>query len=205
MRIERRVPPSVSVSLLSGVVSNNLPNILAYVRIGLTPIIMALVLLADEIPHGYGLAAALFTVAALTDFADGYLARRWSITTTLGAFLDSVADKVLVTGSLLVLIEVDRAWSWAAFIIIARELAVMGLRGVAALGNAKVPPSILGKSKAVLQFTAIGLAMVRLPETWGPFHLDEWVMLAAIVATIVSAWDYFKVYGSALRRTQAPV
>lgn len=178
----------------------NLPNLLAYIRIGLTPLVMALVLLSDDVEHAFGWAAAVFIVAAVTDFADGYLARRWKITTTLGAFLDSVADKVLVTGSLLVLIEVGRAWSWAAFVIIVRELAVMGLRGVAALSDhANVPPSIWGKAKALVQFTTIGFAMLRLSNEWGPFYLDEWLMLLAVAVTIVSAWDYFKHYGGALR------
>jgi CDP-diacylglycerol--glycerol-3-phosphate 3-phosphatidyltransferase len=178
----------------------NVPNLLAYIRIGLTPVVMALVLASESVEHAFGWAAVVFTVAAFTDFADGYLARRWEITTTLGAFLDSVADKVLVTGSLLVLIEVGRAWSWAAFIIIGRELAVMGLRSVAAMeDHAKVPPSIWGKTKAFFQFIAIGLAMLRLPDPWGPFYLDEWVMLIAVAVTLISAWDYFKHYGAALR------
>ncbi len=180
--------------------SMNLPNLLAYIRIAMTPIVMAVVLYAEDIPHGYGLAAALFTIAALTDFADGYIARRWEITTTLGAFLDSVADKILVVGSLLALIEIGRVWAWAAFIIIVRELAVMGLRSVAALeDHTKVPPSIWGKWKAAAQFVAIGLAMVRLTDPWGPFYLDQWVMLVAVGVTVVSAWDYFKHYGGALR------
>ncbi|HEX9853828.1 MAG TPA: CDP-diacylglycerol--glycerol-3-phosphate 3-phosphatidyltransferase [Acidimicrobiia bacterium] len=177
----------------------NVPNLLAYVRITLTPVVMAFVLLSRRIDHAFGLALLFFVAAALTDFADGYLARRWEITTTLGAFLDSVADKVLVTGSLLVLIEVGRAWSWAAFVIIGRELAVMGLRGVAALGRGKVPPSPLGKAKTITQFTAIGLAMVRSSSEIGPYFLDEWLMLVAVAATLLSAWDYFSKYGSALR------
>ncbi len=182
----------------------NVPNLLAYIRIGLTPVVMALVLLSDQIEHAFGWAAVVFIIAALTDFADGYLARRWEITTTLGAFLDSVADKMLVTGSLLVLIEVGRAWSWAAFIIIGRELAVMGLRGVAALEDrSNVPPSMWGKWKALVQFVTIGAAMLRLSETWGPFFLDEWLMLVAVAVTIISAWDYFSRFGSALRSRPA--
>ncbi len=176
----------------------NVPNWLALTRIVLTPFVMAFVLLSDQIDNAFGIAATLFTIAALTDFADGYLARRWEITTTLGAFLDSVADKVLVTGSLLVLIEVGRAWSWAAFIIIGRELAVMGLRGVAALESGKVPPSVWGKLKAFVQFLTIGLAMLRLGSEWGPLFLDEWMMLLAVAVTLLSAWDYFRHYGSAL-------
>ena len=182
----------------------NVPNLLAYVRIALTPVVMALVLLTEHVDHAFGLAAVFFTIAAVTDFADGYLARRWEITTTYGAFLDSVADKVLVTGSLLVLIEVQRAWSWAAFVIIVRELAVMGLRSVAALeASSKVPPSAWGKLKAASQFVAIGLAMLRPSNELGPYFLDEWAMLLAVVATIMSAWDYFSRFGTALRATTA--
>jgi len=177
----------------------NVPNWLAVLRIVLTPVVMTFVLLTGHIDGAFGIACVIFVIAALTDFADGYLARRWQITTTLGAFLDSVADKVLVTGSLLVLIEVGRAWSWAAFIIIGRELAVMGLRGVAALEKSAVPPSVWGKGKTFFQFTAIGLAMVRPSSEWGPYFLDEWVMLVAVLFTLISAWDYFRHYGSALR------
>ncbi|MGD2051322.1 MAG: CDP-diacylglycerol--glycerol-3-phosphate 3-phosphatidyltransferase [Acidimicrobiia bacterium] len=181
----------------------NVPNLLAYVRIGLTPVVMTFVLLSRDIEHAFGIALTVFIIAAVTDFVDGYLARRWEITTVLGAFLDSVADKLLVTGSLLVLIEVQRAWSWAAFVIIGRELAVMGLRGVAALGKSTVPPSFWGKWKATFQFTAIGLAMVRPASEWGPFFLDEWAMLVAVAATLLSAWDYFARYGSAFREARA--
>lgn len=177
----------------------NLPNFLALARILLTPVVMAFVLLSDQIENAFGIAVVIFVIAAVTDFADGYFARRWQITTTVGAFLDSVADKVLVTGTLLVLIEVGRAWSWAAFIIIGRELAVMALRGVAALEKSNVPPSVWGKAKTVTQFTALGLAMLRPAETLGPYFLDEWVMLLAVGATIISGWDYFKGYGRALR------
>lgn len=180
----------------------NVPNWLAVARIALTPVVMTFVLLSGRLDGAFGIACAIFTIAALTDFADGYLARRWKITTTLGAFLDSVADKVLVTGSLLVLIEVGRAWSWAAFIIIGRELAVMGLRGVAALESSAVPPSIWGKGKTFFQFLAIGLAMIRPASEWGPYFLDEWVMLVAVFFTLLSAWDYFRQYGSALRINQ---
>ncbi len=177
----------------------NVPNLLALLRIALTPVVMFFVLSTDRLDHAFGIAATVFAIAALTDMADGYLARRWEITTTLGAFLDSVADKVLVVGTLVALLEVGRAWAWAAFIIIVRELAVMGLRGVAALEKSKVPPSLWGKTKTVVQFLAIGFAMLRLSDEWGPLFFDEWLMVVAVVVTIVSAWDYFSRYGSALR------
>lgn len=175
----------------------NVPNILALARIIMTPLVMTFVLLSDQIDHAFGIALALFVPAALTDFADGYLARRWKITTVLGAFLDSVADKILVVGSLLVLIEVGRAWSWAAFIIIGREIAVMGLRAVAALEKSTVPPSFWGKSKTTFQFFAIGFALIRSGSEIGPFFLDEWLMLIAVFATVLSGWDYFRRYAGA--------
>jgi CDP-diacylglycerol--glycerol-3-phosphate 3-phosphatidyltransferase len=177
--------------------SLNVPNQLALARILLTPVVMTFVLLSEQIDHAFGIALVVFIPAALTDFADGYLARRWKLTTVLGAFLDSVADKILVVGSLLVLIEVGRAWSWAAFIIIGREIAVMGLRAVAALEKATVPPSFWGKSKTTFQFFAIGFALIRSDSEIGPFFLDEWVMLIAVFATVLSGWDYFRRYSSA--------
>lgn len=163
----------------------------------MTPVVMAFILLSEQIDHAFGIALALYIPTALTDFVDGYLARRWKITTVLGAFLDSVADKVLVVGTLLVLIEVGRAWSWAAFVIITREIAVMGLRAVVALDKSTVPPSFWGKSKAFFQFVAIGFAMIRSGSEIGPFFLDEWLMLVAVFATVLSGWDYFRRYASA--------
>ena len=97
-------------------------------RILLTPVIMAL-LLADVDPV---LTAALFAFAAATDWVDGYLARRWDVTTKLGSFLDTTADKLLVTGVLIALVAVERASPWVSLIIIGRELMVLGLRGVIA-------------------------------------------------------------------------
>ncbi len=177
----------------------NVPNILALTRVALTPVVMTFVLLSDRMEHAFGIALAVFIPAALTDFADGYLARRWKLTTVFGAFLDSVADKVLAVGSLLVLIEVGRAWSWAAFIIICREIAVMGLRAVAALEKATVPPSFWGKSKTTFQFFAIGFALIRPESELGPFFFDEWLMLVAVFATVLSGWDYFRRYWDAFK------
>lgn len=151
---------------------------------------MALVLADGGFDGAYGLAAAVFAIAALTDFVDGYLARRWQQTSVLGAFLDTTADKLLVAGTLLALVAVDRAWVWAAFLIVGREIAVMTLRGIVALEGAAVPPSIWGKSKASVQFLALFLAIVRLEDRWGPMYADEWAMTAAVVVTVASGVDY---------------
>ncbi|MBT8197047.1 MAG: CDP-diacylglycerol--glycerol-3-phosphate 3-phosphatidyltransferase [Acidimicrobiia bacterium] len=174
----------------------NLPNLLAYTRTAAAPVVLGLI-----IAEQYGVAVVVFTFAAVTDFADGYLARRWQVTTVLGAFLDSVADKALVTGALVALLQVNRMWAWAAFVIIIRELAVMALRGVAAMDKEAIPPSVWGKLKAVVQFVAIGSAMVRPVEQWGSFYPDEWLMLIAIGVTVASGVDYFVKAGRMLRST----
>lgn len=160
---------------------------------------MALVLANEQIDHAFGLATIVFAVAAVTDFFDGYLARRWQVTSAVGAFLDTVADKLLVTGTLFALVEVGRVWAWAAFVIVGREIAVMGLRGLAALDGIKVPPSVLGKAKANLQFLAIGLSMWRLPDEWGPLFFDQWLMLAAVAITVASGADYLARFRNVLR------
>ena len=162
--------------------------------------VMALVLLDGQFDGSYGWAAALFSVAAISDFFDGYLARRWQQSSKVGAWLDTIADKVLVTGVLFALVEVDRVWAWAAFIIVAREIAVMGLRGIVAIEGREVPASSLGKIKATVQFLAMGLAMLRLPDELGPLYLDEWVMLVAVALTIASAIDYFARFAVVVRR-----
>ena len=179
----------------------SIPNLLAVTRLILTPIVMVLILQAGDNTAMRITATVLFTIAALTDFADGYLARRWRITTTLGAFLDTVADKILVAGSLVALVEIGATSSWVAFIIIGREVAIMGLRSVAALDdNSTVPPSIWGKWKATIQFVAIGLAILALDVVIGPWRLDQWMMAIAVFFTFISAGDYFSRFRSVFSR-----
>lgn len=176
----------------------SIPNLLALLRLILTPIAMFLILQSPG-NRGYAIAATVvFVVAALTDFADGYLARRWRITTTLGAFLDTVADKVLVAGALIALVEIGTTSSWVAFIIIAREVSIMGLRSVAALDQSTVPPSIWGKSKAAIQFTAISVAILHLDIVVGPWRADQWLMGLAVIVTVISAGDYFSRFRAVL-------
>lgn len=182
----------------------SLPNLLATARILMTPAIMALVLAEGTIDNNFTYAVVLFVIAAVTDFLDGYFARRWNVTTVLGSFLDSTADKMLVTGTLLALIAVDRASVWVALIIIIREFAVMALRGMVALEGRIVKPSLWGKLKANVQFIAIGLAMIRAAEPWGPLYLDEWVMWLAAVVTIASGWQYIARFWSVVRPAERP-
>jgi CDP-diacylglycerol---glycerol-3-phosphate 3-phosphatidyltransferase len=174
-------------SLLSG---------LTYTRIVAVPAVMALILLGPDRKPAYTAAAVVFAVAATTDFADGYLARRWAVATKLGSFLDTTADKLLVAGALIALVDVDRASPWVAAIIIGRELLIMGLRGVVAAEGTVFPPSIWGKLKTNVQFVAIFLAILHLGEPLGPLRVDEWVMVAAAAITVMSAVEYVTRFSS---------
>ena len=170
-----------------------------YLRIVLTPIVMGLVLAGDRIEGAYALAGLLFAIAAITDFVDGRLARRWKQTTALGTFLDTTADKLLVSGVLVALVSVGRASAWIAFIIVGRELLILGLRGVvSATDGTVVAPSIWGKLKANVQFLAIFLAIVRWGDPIGPLYLDQYAMIAAAAVTVASAIEYLARYRGVL-------
>ena len=165
----------------------------------LVPPIVALILAAEHIDHAFGIAAALMAAAAFTDWLDGYLARRWEITTILGGFLDTIADKLLVAGTLFALTEVGRAWAWAGIVIVGREIAISGLRGIAAMDGVRVPPSIWGKWKATIQYAAIFMALLRTAEEYGGLHPDQWAMLVAVAVTILSGVEYFARFAKVLR------
>ena len=162
-------------------------------RIALTPVIMGLVLVGDggdETGDAALLAAVLFCVAAATDWVDGRLARRWQVTTKLGSFLDTTADKMLVSGVLIALLAAGRASPWIVGLIIGRELILMGVRGVIASEGDVMAPSMLGKLKTAIQFLAIALAIVRPGDPVGGLFIDEWAMLVAAAITVWSAADY---------------
>jgi len=164
-------------------------------RIVLAPVVMGLVLAGEdaEVP-----AAVLFAIAAATDYWDGRLARRWQVTTTLGSFLDTTADKLLVTGVLIALLGADRVSPWVVAIIVGRELIILGLRGAVAVDGAVMQPSIWGKLKTTIQFVAILLAILRPGGTIGGAYLDEWVMAVAAAVTVMSAVDYLQRFAPAL-------
>ena len=176
---------------------------LTLLRIALVPVVMGLILLDDGWRYAHALAAFVFAVAALTDFLDGYLARRWAVTTTLGSFLDTTADKLLVSGALVALVAVDRVSPWIAMVIIGRELVILGLRGIVAADGTVFAPSIWGKLKTNVQFVAIFLAIVRYPEPLGPLFVDEWAMLAAAAVTVVSGIEYLARFSSVLASSGA--
>jgi CDP-diacylglycerol--glycerol-3-phosphate 3-phosphatidyltransferase len=169
---------------------------LTSVRIALVPAVMGLILLEGDWRHAETVAGAVFAVAAVTDFVDGYLARRWTVTSSLGSFLDTTADKLLASGALIALVAIDRTSAWIAAVIVARELVILALRGVVATEGGKLEPSVWGKLKTNVQFLAILLAILRPGDPLGPFYLDEWAMLAAAVITVASAMEYLARFGS---------
>ena len=168
-------------------------------RIALIPVLLWLLVAEGRIERAAVLAAIVFLVASFTDFVDGYLARRWQQTTMLGNFLDTTADKLLVVGALLGLMAVDRVNVWVAFVVIAREVAVLGLRAIAAASNVVISASIWGKVKFNVQVVGITLAILRPDVLLGSLWLDEWAMLAVAVVSAASAVDYFARFGDLIR------
>ena len=168
-----------------------------WLRALLVPVIIALVLEAPRSDLARIVGTVIFTAAGFTDLLDGYLARRWRFQTALGGFLDTTADKLLVSGTLIALVQIGRVSTWIAFVIIGRELVLLALKGVAAAGGASVDPSSLGKWKATVQFIATGMAIARLGPKIGPLYLDGYAMLLAAVLTAVSAVDYLGRYRGA--------
>jgi len=164
------------------------------VRIVASPVILALLLGRD-----WTLAAIVFLVAAATDFVDGRLARRWQVATKLGSFLDTTADKLLVSTTLLGLLAMGRASAWVAFVIIAREFTVLGLRAAVAAGGAHLETSRFGKWKASVQFAAIAVAILRPHVLIDGAFLDQWLMVVVAVITAWSGIEYLRASADALR------
>ncbi len=164
------------------------------VRIVACPIIMGLL-----IGHDYTSAAVVFLIAAWTDWFDGRLARRWDVATKLGSFLDTTADKLLVSSAILALVYVHRASPWVALVIVGREFTILGLRAAVASGGSLFETSMLGKWKATAQFFAIALAMLRPDVTFAGAYIDQWVLAITAVITAWSGADYLIRSADALR------
>jgi CDP-diacylglycerol--glycerol-3-phosphate 3-phosphatidyltransferase len=167
------------------VIPLNVPNLLTVLRILAVPVLV--VALLDETPNGDTFAAVVFALAALTDGLDGYIARRRREETTFGKLMDPLADKLLIVAALVSLVSLDRIAAWAAMVIIARELAVTGLRAVAVERGVVISASWLGKAKTLLQVLAI-LALIWIDPTpvWA-----EVLLYVAVAVTVISGADYF--------------
>jgi CDP-diacylglycerol--glycerol-3-phosphate 3-phosphatidyltransferase len=163
----------------------NLPNALTMLRILAVPVIV--VALLGETPNGDALAAGVFALAALTDGLDGYFARSRDAVTTFGKLMDPLADKLLIVAALVSLVSLDRLAAWVAMVIIARELAVTGLRAAAVERGVVIAASPLGKLKTILQVAAV-IALIAADPS--PVWVDVLVYVA-VAMTVISGVDYF--------------
>ena len=168
------------------------PNILTACRFAIVPVL--LFMLQPGRGDMVALAAFfLFLAGALTDLADGYLARKYGIESVLGKLMDPLADKMLVATPLIMLIPLDRIPAWVSLLIIARELAVTGLRGLAAASGIVVSASGLGKIKSVFQYTALCILIFPLGLLPLPFlhDLGRIILYVSLLLTLWSGFDYF--------------
>ncbi|MFN5100139.1 MAG: CDP-diacylglycerol--glycerol-3-phosphate 3-phosphatidyltransferase [Burkholderiaceae bacterium] len=177
----------------------NIPILLTWLRVALIPLVVGVFFLPDHwmTLHDRGLSAtAIFIVAALTDWFDGYLARRWNQTSAFGAFLDPVADKLMVAGALLLLVQLGRTNAVIAFIIIGREIAISALREwMAHIGAAKsVAVSSLGKVKTAAQMVAIPMLLYGEPLLGflPTLLIGQRLLDAAAVLTLWSMFYYLR-------------
>jgi CDP-diacylglycerol--glycerol-3-phosphate 3-phosphatidyltransferase len=190
--------PAVAEPVRSGVGVTAIPNLLSLFRIGLVPVLVVLLAwgsLATRLT-----AAACFLVACITDFLDGWLARRHGITSALGQYLDPLADKLLVAAVMIMLAAIGPEQgvpAWMAVVIILREFAVTGLRGIASRGGVLLPAMELGKYKMIFEIFALQslLVLVRFPIPGTglvvDFHAAGMVFLwVALVLATWSAIDY---------------
>ena len=167
------------------------PNMVTLIRMGAIPVLVALLYLRG--PLWSWISGALFALASATDLLDGWLARRLKSVSVLGQYLDPVADKLLVSSMLIMLTALDRAPAWMAILIISREIAVTGMRAVAARRNFTVPSDMFGKSKTAIQMAAILLLILYYPM--GGFDPHVFGIYMLWVATAATAWSgiaYFR-------------
>jgi cardiolipin synthase len=173
----------------------NIPILLTWLRVALIPLVVGVYYLPpDWLPvRDQNLAATLvFIVAAITDWFDGYLARRWNQTSAFGAFLDPVADKLMVAGALLVLVELGRVSAVIAFIIVGREITISALREwMAEIGARKsVAVSSLGKIKTAVQMVAIPMLLFH-DTLLGVLDLHRAGEILLWIAGVLTVWSMF--------------
>ena len=182
----------------------NLPNALTLGRIFLVPLLVVVLLTKFEGRHIFGVpeefvGAAIFGVAALTDWLDGYLARRRKQITTLGQLMDPLADKLLITAALVSLVQMDLAPAWMVAVILGREFAVTVLRSVAHARGVVISASPLGKFKMASQVVAI-LLLILGRDHRELFVLGQIALWVAVVTAVGSGVDYYRRFNHVLAR-----
>ncbi len=180
----------------------NIPNKITISRIFLIPIFIVILSIPfnwgewnigeTTLPISHFVAALIFIIASGTDWLDGYYARKYNLVTNLGKFLDPLADKLLVSAALILLVEMGLAPAWIVIIIISREFAVTGLRLVAAGEGIVLAASNMGKLKTVTQILAIILLLLHnFPFSYLGFPFATIVLYIAMIITAISGYDYF--------------
>lgn len=177
----------------------NIPIFLTWLRVALIPLVVGVFYLPDAMlsPSAQDLAATgIFIVAAVTDWFDGFLARRWNETSAFGAFLDPVADKLMVAGALLILVQLNRVDAVIAFIIIGREITISALREwMAQIGASKsIAVSSIGKIKTAAQMIAIPMLLYYdvVSDTIDTRLYGAWLMDIAAILTVWSMFYYLR-------------
>ena len=172
----------------------NLPNTITLARISVVPFLFFL--LMSPGPFWSLVLACLFVLAAITDFLDGFIARKYNMITTMGKFLDPLADKLIVNSAMILMIPIGRIDAWIVVIIIMRDLIVDGIRSIASSEGIYIQASVLGKQKTLAQIIAVTALMIHYPFLGLDAHLVGTIILyVACVLTIYSGMDYFiKIY-----------
>jgi len=173
----------------------NLPNALTVARIAVIPL-LALILMSPSRSAGFW-AAIIFAVASITDWLDGYLARRMGIVTIFGKFLDPIADKLIVMAALIMILPFNRVPAWMVLVILGREIIITGLRGIASSEGIVIHASDLGKYKTIFQIVAILGLVLHYDYNWffGISHslltvnMHNVGMFFLWIATILTAWS----------------
>ncbi len=172
----------------------NLPNILTFFRIAILPVIIGLIFIPDS--WAAWTALTLYIVASITDYLDGYLARKWNVISSVGTFLDPIADKIFIVAILITLAGFDRLeglWLIPAIIILVREILISGLREFLGPKNIQLPVSKLAKWKTTVQMIALGFLVIGnygdsiLPNT---LLYGQWLLTIAAILTVLTGWRY---------------
>jgi CDP-diacylglycerol--glycerol-3-phosphate 3-phosphatidyltransferase len=172
--------------------SLNLPNKVTLVRIFLVPFIIVFLIAGEKVPNYT--AAVIFFAAVLTDWLDGKIARSTQQVTTLGKLLDPIADKLLISTALISLVQVGRAPAWMVVLIVGREIAITGLRTIAASQSIIIHASDVGKYKMLAEVAAVTLLILDWPPRWGSIAIPALGLLClwgAMLLSIISGIDYF--------------
>lgn len=181
-----------------------LPNVLTYFRVATIPLIVTLLAFSAS-DLAQNLAFAVYCIASLTDYLDGHLARRSNTVTSIGKLLDPLADKLLTTAVLIMLIpKVHAVHAWLVFLIVGREIAITGLRAIAAGHGLIIPASRMGKNKMVSQTLALMFLLPAIPKLRWILTLTGMCFLwISLILGYISAMDYFvSFYREAKRRAQ---